>query len=92
MTPEQLEERLEAAIERVIASFVDATHATGSNAPLLDDTACAVLLGISPKTLRCRLIPAGMPFVRVGDVRRYERAAVLALVRGDRESEGGAKP
>lgn len=46
-----------------------------------DERLCAEVLGISTKTLRTKLLPAGCPHLMVGGCRRYDVDAVLAWLK-----------
>jgi hypothetical protein len=55
---------------------------------LSDERLCAEVLGCSVQTLRTRLLPEGIPFVRVGDVRRWDPEAVLVWLRSRSPARG----
>jgi excisionase family DNA binding protein len=77
MSPEELLALVREAVRAELATFAPASTAP---APLADKRSAAHALGISSATLD-RLVAAGrVPFVRVGDHRRYDLAQVRAAL------------
>ena len=69
---EQLAEKLAERLERRLAGRVDAEA-------LIDAPAVAELLGCSLATVERRTRRGELPSIKVGRLRRYQRAAVLGL-------------
>ena len=80
-------ELLDALVERMRLAVAEALDAQVRPAELLnDERVCIELLGVSTRTLRDVLLPAGLPYLRVGDMRRYDRTEVIAWLRARRET------
>jgi hypothetical protein len=67
------------------------TTSTATPQPLVDKRELARMLSVSPATVD-RLVRAGLPFVPVGDVRRFDVTACRAWLeeQGERRAEAGA--
>jgi len=66
--------------DEVRAALTSVAPASATPSPLVDKKECARALGISTTSLD-RMTAAGkVPFLRVGDVRRYDFAAVRAAL------------
>ena len=73
---------IEAMIERAIARVLAEQETAANRHRLLTDRELAAeVLGCSVDTLQKRLIHEGLPFVPVGDMRRYDVAEVLAWLK-----------
>jgi hypothetical protein len=82
--PSELIAELEARMRIVVAEALDAQ--TRPTRLLTDERVCLELLGCSTRTLRDVLLPAGLPCLRIGDMRRYDPDEVLAWLRARREA------
>jgi hypothetical protein len=74
LTPEQLRELVTSAVREALAE-----HAPAAAPELMDRAECARLLRLSLQQVD-RLCKRGLPYSRVGDVKRFARSAVLAWV------------
>ncbi len=87
MSPDELEALVHAAVVAALA----ATTSAASAPALVTKQAAAGALGISTGTLD-RLVRAGrVPFVKVGDVRRFDLAAVRASLVAIEARTGSAE-
>ena len=77
---------VDALVERIQLAVAETLHTQAGPAQLLSDQrVCIELLGCSTRTLRDVLLPAGIPHMLVGDMRRYDRNEVIEWLRSRRD-------
>jgi hypothetical protein len=73
---------LDALVDRIVTAVAAAVESQARPCRLLDDArVCAELLGCSTQTLRVRLLPLGIPYLLIGDQRRWDADQVIAWLR-----------
>lgn len=80
--PPELLAELRQLVREECAHAIDAQSAPPRL--LTDERLCSEVLGISTQTLRTRLLPAGIPYLLVGDQRRWDIDAVLQWLASGR--------